>query len=232
MKLNYNACVQAQLKRVVSYPPILYAAVATLIPIVITLAISGMKISTGNSEGSTVVPAHGLIFSVYIASSAGAFYANMDRKNNEGVFLGLCIPHKNTQTACRLLSALILVFGVCFFDLLLFLLSGIFQFGTEYTPWGKIIAFPMAALLFFLLGLVLADLLRNVLVPIAIVFSFPIILMPLLDRVVPTINEALPWGVAHQLLLGNSSALNWLYAAVWIGIFAVFSWLLTKREQV
>jgi len=235
------AATRAEVIKILTLPwPMCTLGLAGLTALVPAL-LADLRISTSGAETVARLPSSfGLSLCVILFTVFGCLVAGSDLRSGE-LNLGLLAVPLRARLFTAKLSAMLLLTAcaaVLTFTLDRFVRQ-LVSSGAEVTgvaTWQTGTGYVISCVMFAVLGLTLTVLLRSTMIAVATLTLAPILAVPLLQRIAPLVDAALPFSASGLTVTGDSQisapwgagvgvVLAWLVAAS-----SVFALLLQRRD--
>lgn len=225
--------VLAQVVRTATYVPVGLVSVLVILPMIVAWVAQGFTFTVNDSgQAQAIGPQTGLALGVYVMAGLGACVARMGQKTAEDIYARLAYGQRTTTAVATVAGSITVVLTVASAALAVHVMFVSLTGHYPAHPYSQALGFITGSMLFFWLGFALTTLLRNVVVPLAIIMLFPLLVGPLVDRLWPAAGQVLPWGMVSPLLddapFSTTLPLHFL-AATWVLIIAAGSVLASNR---
>lgn len=242
-----SSAVHAEVTRARTLPwaPMLVALAALVL--MLTAAFSGVEVTvagSGEATTSAIATTFGYSVVVLVLTVLSAILVGSDVRSGE-LRTSLCVvPHRGVLAAAKLV-ALVVLTVVTAAGLVLVHQSVLLATGN--TSAGDVLGadalrtglgFVASSTTFVLIAAALTQMLRNVLVPVAILLLSPMLLVPWLENLAPAVAEVLPYNASSWVATGagmagsdTGAAGGYLLLLVWaVAAATLFAVTLRFRE--
>lgn len=228
-KRSWVYTARAEIARVVTLPWPMFVLALVGVTALVPALLADLRISTGSPEAATQLPSSfGLSVCAILFGIFGCIVSGADLRSGELNLQFLAVPRRFQLAIAKLSAVLILTATASALTFALdrgvrSIVSNGARSATLTIPQAGI-GYVGSCLMFATLGMMLTVLLRSTMLAVASFTLAPILLLPLLQRVAPLIDAALPFS-ASGLAVSGSSELSLSWNA---GLGIVFGWLLAS----